>query len=304
MKWEKKGLIYCSEGKLWWTKTHAMIPTPDLLDEKVIRVYAGFCDEKKVGRIGFVDVDADNPSLVLNISDKPVLDTGIPGTFDDNGVHPSSIVNLGDEKYLYYLGFQIGVKVRYYVTSGLAISRDRGKTFKRYSQVPILERSDADLFFRTAPCVILDDGIWKMWYVGGSQWTEVNGKLVPVYRIKYLESKDGINWGDEGKVCIDFLNEDEHGFGRPFVVKGDSMYKMFYSIRTRSKGYRLGYAESKDGVNWIRRDEEVGIDVSDSGWDSKMVCFSSILKVGGKTYMFYNGNNFGETGFGYAVLSE
>jgi hypothetical protein len=143
-----------------------------------------------------------------------------------------------------------------------------------------------------------------MWYVGGSKWTKVNGKLVPVYRIKYLESKDGINWGDQGKICIDFLNEDEHGFGRPFVVKENSLYKMFYSIRTRSKGYRLGYAESKDGINWIRKDEEVGIDVSDSGWDSKMICFSSILNVRGKTYMFYNGNNFGETGFGYAVLEE
>jgi len=279
-----------------------MVPTPVLLDE-VVRIYLGFLDDDKVGRIGFVDVDADNPSSILRVSDKPVLDIGVSGAFDDNGVLPSSIVKFKSNEYLYYWAFQLGVKVRYYLFSGLAVSDDEGETFRRYSQVPILERNH-DLFLRSAPYVMLDGRTWKMWYVGGSEWTEVNGKLVPVYRVKYLESQDGMKWGGSGELCLDLKNEDEHGIGRPFIIKENGLYKMFYSIRTRSKGYRLGYSESDDGINWTRKDEEIGIDVSEQGWDSKMICYSSILKVKDRTYMFYNGNNFGETGFGYAVLDK
>jgi len=303
MIWRKRGLIYRPDGRSGWARTHAMVPTPVLLDG-VIRIYLGFLDDKKVGRIGFVDVGADDPSLILKVSEKPALDIGVPGAFDDNGVLPSCILKFNGKKYLYYWAFQLGVKVRYYLFSGLAISDDEGKTFRRYSQVPILERNDKDLFLRSAPYVMLDECVWKMWYAGGSEWVEVSGKFVPVYRVKYLESQDGIRWSGEGKVCIDFRNEDEHGFGRPYVIKENGLYKMFYSVRTRSKGYRLGYAESDDGINWTRKDKEAGIDVSEEGWDSEMICYSSILKVGDETYMFYNGNNFGETGFGYAILDK
>jgi hypothetical protein len=79
---------------------------------------------------------------------------------------------------------------------------------------------------------------------------------------------------------------------------------MFYSSRTRSKGYRIGYAESVDGENWTRRDEEIGIDVSEDGWDSQMLAYACVVRHKEKVYMFYNGNNYGETGFGYAELEH
>ena len=102
----------------------------------------------------------------------------------------------------------------------------------------------------------------------------------------------------------DLADDDEFGFGRPFVLKEDGLFKMWYSIRTRSKGYRLGYAESRDGQSWTRKDSEVGIDVSAHGWDSEMICFACVQRTRYGTYMFYNGNNYGETGFGVAVWQD
>ena len=304
MKWIKKGLVYCPDGKYSWAKKYAFPPTPYFISDSVIRAYVAFCDEKTVGRVGFVDVAAENPSLVLNVSEKPVLNIGVPGAFDENGVVPTCVVKVGDKLYLYYVGFQLGYKVRYFQFEGLAISEDGGNSFTRYSKVPVLDRSDKELLNRASAFVMYDEGVFKMWYVGGSEWVEVKGKLLPVYNLRHLESKDGIKWGKEGKVCVDFKNEDEHAFGRPYVIKDAGIYKMFYSVRTKSKGYRLGYAESKGGINWIRKDEEIGIDVSESGWDSQMIGYSSIVKYKDRVYMFYNGNNCGETGFGYAVLEE
>ena len=80
---------------------------------------------------------------------------------------------------------------------------------------------------------------------------------------------------------------------------------MHYSIRKRSvAAYRLGYADSEDGVHWTRRDAELGLDVSPSGWDSEAVMYSAEISVAGRTYLFYNGNDFGRTGFGVAVREE
>ncbi|MBA8666300.1 hypothetical protein H1Q59_00085 [Holosporaceae bacterium 'Namur'] len=307
MKWIKKGLIYVPDGSSDWAKTTATLPTPYLRKDGSLRVFLGFLDDFNIGRIGYVDIDPENPQVIYKISSQPVLNIGEEGAFDDNGVVPLSIIEYENKLFLYYVGFQKGVKVPYYMFCGLAISEDDGDTFYRHSKVPILDRTNNELFARCGVSVIRDENIWKMWYVGSIKegWVYKEDKSLPLYQIKYLESRDGINWGSvEGKNCLNFKNDDEHGFGRPFVIKEGNVYKMFYSIRTLSKGYRIGYGESLDGVSWKRLDEQIGIDVSDNGWDSESICYAFLFTYQNLTYLFYNGNNMGRTGFGYATLEE
>jgi hypothetical protein len=120
--------------------------------------------------------------------------------------------------------------------------------------------------------------------------------------IKYAESRDGIDWGRDGHVCIDFGAPDEYAISRPCVVKDGDVYRMWYSHR--GSAYRIGYAESADGFDWQRRDEVVGIDVSPSGWDSEMVEYACVFDHGGSRHMLYNGNGYGRTGIGHAVLEN
>jgi predicted GH43/DUF377 family glycosyl hydrolase len=267
-----------------------------------IRVYAAFLDCKGVGRIGFVDVEASDPRRILRVSENPALDIGEAGTFDDNGVAPQSIVESDGKLFLYYVGFQLHTKIRYTLFTGLAISDDSGESFRRYSRVPVIDRSDRELFVRAAVHVQHAAQRWRMWYVAGDRWVVAHGKQVPTYNMRYLESPDGTTWGPKGVVCMDPEGQDEFGFGRPFVVRENECYRMWYSVRTFSKGYRLGYAESTDGLEWIRKDSEVGLDVSEAGWDSQMVAYACIQKTRYGIYMFYNGNNYGETGVGAALL--
>lgn len=302
MRWEKLGLVYAPDGANDWAVSHAYVPTSFLPEENRIRVYAAFLDRDKVGRVGFVDLDARDPSRILEVSDAPVLDVGQPGTFDESGVTPLCLLEFDGKLHLYYIGWQRGLRLPYCLFVGLAVSADRGQSFTRYWRTPVLDRSDREPFLRSAASVLLEDK-WKMWYIAGDKWVDVKGKQLPTYNVRYLESGDGVNWGGEGKVCLDFANEDEFGFGRPYVIREGDLFKMWYSIRSFSKGYRLGYAESVDGLNWTRKDEEVGIDVSETGWDSEMICCSCIQPTKYGTYMFYNGNNYGETGFGAAVLA-
>jgi hypothetical protein len=304
MRWNKRGLIYVPDGSMWWAKKYALPPNPYFLGEGVIRIYASFCDENMVGRVGFVDVLAEDPGHVLRVSKDPVLDIGVPGAFDENGVLPTTVLEVSDKLYMYYVGYQLGMKVRYFQFEGLAVSDDGGQTFTRWQRVPVIDRSNKEMLNRTSAFVRRQGDRFQMWYVGGSEWITVNGKSLPMYSIKYLESADGLSWGPEGRPCIDLKNDDEFALGRPFVIEDDGIHKMFYSRRTRSQGYRLGYAESVDGYTWVRKDEEVGIDVSESGWDSEMIAYPSVIKYKDRVYLFYNGNNLGETGFGYAILEN
>ena len=298
------GRVYVPDGSLPWAQRYAFPPTPYLLGDEVIRVYVAFCDAEMVGRVGYVDVDAANPSRVLRVSREPVLDIGEPGAFDENGVVPTCTLEVEGRLYMYYVGYQLGWQVRYYQFEGLAVSDDGGDSFRRVRRVPVIERSDPEMLNRTSAFVRRRGPRFQMWYVGGSDWTVVSGKALPLYTITSLESDDPARGGPEGRVCIDYESEDEHAFGKPFVIEDGGLHKMFYSVRTRSKGYRLGYAESADGVSWERKDSEVGLDVSASGWDSEMVAYAAVVRLPGRAYMFYNGNNLGESGFGYAELEQ
>ncbi|MGE4170323.1 MAG: hypothetical protein AB7F28_06355 [Candidatus Margulisiibacteriota bacterium] len=302
MKWQKKGLIYCAKGESNWAATGASLPVPHLLSDQVLRLYVAFADVQNRSRIGYVDVNPENPSEVLAVSPTPLLDIGEDGTFDENGVVPISIVSQDNQLYLYYVGFQLGVKRPYYLFSGLAISQDNGQSFQKYQETPILDRSPQEKYIRTAPFVLKENNVWKMWYLGGNEWTSYQGKPLPIYKINYLESSDGIHWGETGVLCID-TDEDIHGFGRPYVTKEpNNTYKMVYSIRYFSKNYRLGQAESKDGIHWTKSPTEFGVETSASGWDSDMICYGIPFSHKNKHYLFYNGNQYGKTGVGYAEL--
>jgi hypothetical protein len=264
-------------------------------------------DDNGVGRVGYVDIDAQDPKRVLRVSEKPCLDIGGRGCFDDNGVLPSCFVQDAGRLYMYYNGFQLGVKIRYTIFSGLAVSDDGGETFRRVSRAAVLDRSDEERTFRAAPFALKENTTWRIWYPAGSDWVRLDGKEVPVVKMVYAESDDGIHWPDKGEICIDFRDDDEHGIGRPWILKDDGRYQMFYSIRIKSRpGYSgLGYADSTDGVHWTRKDGDLGLDLgSGESFDSKMLRYGVPLRVEGRTLLFYNGNDFGKSGFGYAVLAS
>ncbi|HEX8568022.1 MAG TPA: hypothetical protein VF648_20455 [Pyrinomonadaceae bacterium] len=306
MKWRKQGLIYAPGGDLWWAKSYATLPTAEVLNDEIIRVYFASLDESKFGRIGFVDLNAANPSQILSKPSEPVLDLGELGAFDDSGVNPSCILTVNDKKFLYYIGWQRTERVPYMLFGGLAASCDGGKTFVREKRVPVLDRIDDEPFSRAAPFVLVENGVFKMWYWSCLNWTQESDSVHYNNVIRYLESSDGIVWNGTGEICVAPELENDYSVGRPWVIKDSDVYRMWYSIRSSSSKmpYRIGYAESPDGISWKRKDDEVGIFNSQTGWDSEMICYPCVVDTSGKRYMFYNGNRHGSTGFGYAVLES
>ena len=309
MKWIKKGLLITSNFGLEWMTTHAMIPFADHISRDSYRVYFGGRNSRNMSQIGYVEFDINHIEKILNITSEPVVSLGSLGSFDDSGVFPHWIVTFEGKKYLYYTGWMQGLRVPYYASIGLAVSQDGGKTFTKISRAPILERNDIDPYMMHSPCVLIENGVWRMWYSSCVGWKENDDSPKPRYHIKYAESFDGINWKRDGSVCIDFKSSEEWAIARPCVLKED-IYKMWYSYRNDKftvggiGNYRIGYAESIDGIKWKRKDDQVGIDVSKSGWDSEMVGYAFVFKHNEGKYMLYNGNRYGKEGIGYAILDS
>lgn len=297
MRWRKRGHVL---------RQHAFPPTPLRLDDELLRIFVAFCDARTVGRVGYVDVRLDRPSEIMRMSERPALDVGEPGCFDDNGVVPTCVLPVGDELWLYYTGYRLGGEEDPYTQLlGLAVSRDGGESFERVRDTPVLAPSDAERTTRGSAHVAATEAGFVMHYSGGSGWTEGLGRRLPLYNVRRLRSPDGIAWGPEGEVCLDFAVEGEHAIARPWPLRpAGGLHRMLFSYRTTAHDYRIGLAVSGDGETWERHDAEAGIDVSEEGWDSDAVAYGATVDHRGTTYLFYCGNGRGRTGFGYAVLEE
>ena len=298
----KKGLIFNPKGKIQWAVDTALQPTPVVLEDR-IRIFCGCRDAEGISRIGWVDVDTEQPEKILGYSPEPVLDIGLPGCFDDNGVVPTAVVQRDEKLFLYYAGYQLVKNVRFIAFTGLAVSDDNGKTFKRFKNTPVLERSTDEFLFRAIHSIFFDEGKWKVWYGAGSSFIDGTHKTLPVYNIRYMESADGIHFPDTGTVVLNTALE-EHRVGRPYVIKSENKYLMFFGASTDSQAYRLAFAESNDGINWQRKDHEICMEYKPGEFDSEMSAYPAVVQIRDRMYLFYNGNEYGKEGFGLALLTK
>lgn len=304
MKWKKIGQVFQQDGAQAWRANSALTPTPLLLNEETLRVYAGFRDKDGVSRIGYVDLDARNPTRVKTVSKEPVLDVGRAGCFDDNGVILGDIIPHNDCLRMYYVGFQLVKRAKFLAFTGVAESRDQGESFTRLSEAPVLDRTAGATTIRAIHSVLYEEGSWKIWYAAGNDWQLINDTSYPRYNIWYSESCDGLSFSQPGLLCID-LEGEEYRIGRPSVYRHKGQYYMFYTKGSISaKDYYPGVAISVDGKNWLRKDQDFNLPLSKEGFDSLHLCYPRLVQVSNKTYCFYNGNFMGKEGFGLAELLE
>ncbi len=318
MKWIKRGKIF-DPAKFELSNDcfeFAQSPQTIVFDD-FVRIY--FSTRKKddngkfLSHISFVDIDKEFRQI-LNVSKKTVIELGNLGCFDEHGIFPINPLRVGEEIFAYTCGWNRRISVSVETSIGLAISRDDGLTFEKVGDGPILSSSLNEPVLVGDGFVKIYDGVFYMWYIYGKGWQEALGDEphARIYKIAAAKSSDGMNWQkDEGKqIIVDNLNVDECQ-ALPTVVKIGKRWIMFFCYREATdfrknvkRGYRLGYAYSDDLKSWNRDDENIGIDVSDEGWDSDMMCYPHLFQCDGKTYLLYNGNEFGKYGFGLAEREE
>lgn len=306
--WEQLGVVFLPDGASEWSRSHAQAPAALLMDDR-IRVYYGTRNGENRSRTSFFEVDRADPTRLIHVHDRPVIDLGRPGTHDEDGVIASQVMIVGDEMRMYYGGVSRGGHVPYRMSIGLARSVDGGLTFERVFEGPVVDRTPNEPYMTMAPNMLVEGGAWTMWYGSGTGWVEIDGKFEPTYQIKLAHSDDGIAWTQTNHTCIPKLDPLEANT-RPSVMRTADGYEMWFCYRNSRDyrdgegSYRIGYATSANGSDWVRRPDPEGLQPAGTGWNAVTMAYPCVVAADGRKIMFHNGDGFGKSGVGCAVLED
>jgi hypothetical protein len=317
VKWIKKGLLFDPHQHQLpaGCTSHAQSPQALVFDD-FVRIFFSTRRRDESGQflsyIAFADVDRAL-ERILRVGSEPAIGLGGLGTFDEHGIFPVNIVRDRARIFAFTSGWSRRVSVPVETAIGLAVSHDQGTSFERVGPGPVMGPTSSEPFLVGDPFVIIRDGRWHMWYIFGTRWAPATASEGParVYKIAHATSNDGVSWERDSRLILsDVLGADECQ-ALPTVIEHQGAWHMYFCFRhasdfrsNRDRGYRLGYARSTDLQHWVRDDRAAGIDVSDSGWDSDMLCYPHVFWCGDQAFMLYNGNEFGRGGFGVAVLDQ
>jgi hypothetical protein len=282
--------------------SHAAYPTPLLLARDRLRIYFNTRDAESRGSLAWMDVDPADPLRTLDIADEPALGPGPIGAFDDCGLSNGSIHRIGNELWLYYMGWSRSLDVPFRNSIGLAISRDGGATFERAFEGPLLARSRHDPYTVSYPFVVTptaDNRTWRMLY--GSNRGPGDRDETMNHVLTEATSSDGLEWRPSGRDLLAPL-PGEFGLSRPWRFAANGRPLLLYSIRREH--YSIGASmQESPGDTWTRLTNDM-LGPSPEDWDNEATCYPAVIELNGSRLMFYCGNGFGRTGFGVAVIED
>jgi predicted GH43/DUF377 family glycosyl hydrolase len=233
--------------------------------------------------------------------------SGASGTWSANVFSPCVLFNPDSSRYEMWFsatpGPQSDPTWRPY-SVGFAVSND-GIHWAMYPS-PVLSPDPGkwDSFTTDAPQVLRENHQYKMWY------SSYKGGTSPGY-FGYATSPDGIHWTKYSGNPIfgpGTAAWEATGPYSCYVVPNRGGYKMWYDGWNLSITMaKIGYAESSDGVNWIR--DTVNNPVLGVGglgqWDDGSVTHPNVVGIGDSLYMWYVGNRGGSGGWtGLAVSKD
>jgi len=257
----------------------------------------------------FVDLKSIEPLVIKEVSFDPILDLGEPGCFDEHGIYPISVLRETNRFLGVYGGWSRCESVPFDVAIGLASSVD-GRKFSKHGTGPILAANEMEPFVIGSPKLRFFKDKYYLTYIAGREWTIENGRPEIYYKLRMASSENCIEWKRFDKdIIADRIGPREaQACGDIFEKNGN--FHMWFCFRNhvdfrenRINSYRIGYARSENLIDWERMDIELGLDVSETGWDSQSVSYPNVFSFRDQIYMLYLGNHIGRNGFGIAKLS-
>lgn len=302
MHWKKLGHLYSVENIHPKMVSHAANPLAVHLTGDVFRVFFSARDDANRSSVGAVDINIITRGIVQEHT-MPVFQHGPDFSFYEHGVSIGNCYEANGRKYILFMGWQSppgkhwrGDIGRLRVNDDLSLELD--------PVTPFMGGDESDPISLSYPWVIVDKNQkYRMWYGSTISWEAGNGEMLHV--LKHAWSKDGENWVKDDRG-IPYELGIAQAFSRPSVmIEKNGRYHMWFSYRSGTGAlYNIGYATSLDGDDWKLDLQGAGIEVSDSGWDSEMIEYPFVFEHQDFHYMLYNGNGFGKSGFGLAVLEN
>ncbi len=305
IQWKKLGLLYSPSEKNQHPKllSHAANPLPMLIENDTYRIFFSGRDANNRSSVGAVDIDIIQRKVIREYKE-PFFEHGLTNSFYADGVSIGNCYEVNGTTYMLFMGWQNPKNDHWRGDIGRLIVK-QDLSLELDTEYPFLSINTIDPISLSYPWVIKTaEDVYSMWYGSTLSWKTANGEMLHV--IQQASSSNGHEWKRLG-LAVPYELGKIQAFSRPVVLKkpnGDD-YEMWFSYRSGDDTtYRIGYAVSSDGQHWELALDKVGITVSKDGWDSEMIEYPFVFDHKGERYMLYNGNGYGKTGFGLAVLEE
>lgn len=311
---ERLGLVFETKKQAIpsWMSNFAQAPASLLFDD-FVRIYFSTRpdpDESQrfVSYTGYVDLDLEDPRKIIRVAQNPIMSLGSRGTFDEFGTYPFSAVEFGGRLLGFYGGWTRPISVPFTVAIGISESFDKGKTFHRLGNGPLISASPNEPFIISGPKIRAFESRLFLFYIAGRKWIKTTSSAEPVYRIRMATSSDGLDWSKEDRDIIVPIDDDDEAQASPDVFWYGGKYHMLFCFRKTldyrgsSGSYRLGYASSKDLFNWVRDDSMIDFGPTPNSWEEDMIAYPHVCKIQDSWYMFYLGNGVGRDGFGLSRI--
>jgi hypothetical protein len=296
--WVRQGLLVELKHLPNWVTSHAQHPT--VIDHptnpELVRMYFASRASKNQSFMLFADINLKSKEVV-HISPSPIISLGDSGTFDERGSMPSCVVKKGGEYLMYYFGINQDIDLPFRNSIGLAKSSD-GCFFERVYQGPVIDRQPHIPLYASCPWYV-DGKKPEIYFLSGIKWElEYKNdykKWRSYYHIKRARWEHQ-HWVVEPSPVLEVI-DGECAVARPQIVDVKKTRKMYFC--SRWDHYYLGVAFVQENGLFVRG--KIVLE-GDSDWDNEMQAYPNYYKAqDGTEYMFYNGNNFGKAGIGFAI---
>ena len=139
--------------------------------------------------------------------------------------------------------------------------------------------------------VINYEGNYRMWYSGGDFYS-IGGDFL----IGHATSPDGISWTkDVNNPVLEngITGEwDDRGVYNPAVLLDDTIFHMWFSGNLDDIPHAIGHATSKDGVTWLKDENNPVLERGSPGeWDDRGFASPTVIYDGNDYHMYYSAHS-------------
>jgi hypothetical protein len=303
-KWIKHGLLYALPERGLHPKllSHTANPTPFHLHDDIYRIFFSSRDAHNRSSVGAVDIDVVTKRVVQE-HDTPFIEHGPLGSFYQDGISLGNYYEGSGKRYLTFMGWQNPPKGHWRGDIGRLVVR-HDLSLDIDSSEPFMASDDRDPLSLSYPWIMKTrENSYDMWYGSTLSWDAGNGEMLHV--LKHAHSTDGEKF-TKTDIQVPSQLGIAQAFSRPTILESsDDGWHMWFSYRSGSGlPYRIGHATSADGMRWELCLTSQTLDVSPTGWDSHMVEYPYVFTHNDVVIMLYNGDSYGETGFGMATIAH
>jgi hypothetical protein len=207
----------------------------------------------------------------------PVISQGESGEWDDSYVLAGGVIHDGTQFHMWYAGTSDGSE-----DIGYATSPD-GSIWNKYAGNPVMEHGPVGSWNDTwmGPTAVVVDlhGNYKLWFSGhdGS-----------IGQIGYAYSDDGIEWTKRPEPVLEPGGTPDAwnaSLLNPSVVFDGTNYHMWYTGDHPQVESKIGYAFSRDGIEWTKHRYNPVLELADDN------IVQPCVLLDGSTWQMWYGHN-------------